>query len=190
MALQAAGQPILAATINRQYTLADANNTTVTGTSLANLSTAYTILASDPAAGTAYRMTSWGFGTWGSTQQILTLAMALAGVNIGNEPAIAAAALAASAAFRWELSLTLKCTGTGTTGTWSASLRGVLTQSANSILPGTAADNSVPLAATTSSPVTQDTTVANTLAIQAKWAATTGAPTITCTDTILERLAV
>lgn len=190
MGLITAGQPITAAILNRQYTLGDSNNNAVTQTALTTLNTAYTIPASDAAAFTTYRQTSWGFGTWGSTQQALTFAIALAGTDIGNQPAIASTAFSASAAFRWEITLTLKCTSTGASGTWSASLRGILTQSTNAILPGTAADNSVPFTANTNADVTQDTTVGVSLAIQAKWAATTGAPTITCTDTVMERLAV
>lgn len=185
----AAGQPITADFLNEQYTDADANNTTVTQTTATNLSTAYTIPASDAAAGTAYRVTCWGYGTWGSTQQVLKFAAALAGVVIGSEPAIASTAFSASAAFRWKAVLIVKCTATGTNGTWSMCLDGVLAESANAELPGTAADNVVPFVGTTgSTDVTQDTTAANTIAVQAFWASTTGGPAITCTDTFRERL--
>lgn len=189
MTLQVAGQPIKAATINRQYTLADASDTTVNGASLVSLCSAYTVPASDAAQFTGYRLTAWGHGTWGTAEK-LTFAMALAGVNIGVEPAIAGAAFSNAALFDWEATLTLKCNLTGASGTWSASLRGVVSQSANAIVPGTAADNSVPFVGVTLTDVVQDTTVANTIVIQAEWAALTGAPTIVCTDTMFERLAV
>lgn len=185
--LQAAGAPIAADTINREYTQADGSNTTISGTTLANLSTVYTIAGSDAGQFTTYRLTAWGTGTW-STAGALTLAMALAGVNIGTEPTIATSAFSNGAAFHWEITLTLKCNSTGPSGTWSASLRGTVTQSSNSIVVGTAADNSVPFVAITGTEVTQDTTAANSVAIQAKFAATGGS--ITCTDTVFERLAV
>lgn len=189
MTLARAGSPITADMINRQYTLADSSLTTVTAATAGNLSSVYTILASDAGQGTCYRLTCSGTGTWGSTQQKLTLNMALAGTSIGTTPAIAAAAFSASAAFAWKLVLEIMCTSTGAAGTWGADLAGVFTQTASNILPGTAADNTVPLAGCTTSDVTQDTTIANTLAVQAAWASVTGSPAISCNRTKFERLA-
>lgn len=187
--LQAAGAPIPADTINRQYTLADAGNTTVSGTSLANLSTPYTIAASDAAQFVTYRLTSWGTATWGATPQKLQLAMVLAGTAIGTQPLIASTAFSANAVLNWRLVLELMCVSTGASGTWSAALSGCFTETANNVLPATAADNTVPIVAVTGTDVTQDTTVANSLAIQAMWVTTTG-PTITCINTRFERQAV
>ena len=189
MPLAQAGSPVTADMVNRQYTLADANNTTASGTALSALCTAYTIPASDAAAFTCYRLTTWGTAAWGATQRELTLAMVLAGTVIGTEPKIAATAFAASAAINWKLVLTLMCVSTGTSGTWSAELSGWFMQTANNALPGTAADNTVPVVGVTGTDVTQDTTAANSLVIQALWTGGTG-PTITATNTMFERLAV
>lgn len=189
MPLQQAGQPISAATINRQYTLADANNSTVSGTAYANLCTAYTIPGSDAAQFTAYRLSCWGTAAWGGTPQKLQLAMVLAGTAIGTQQLIASTAFSASATINWRLALTLMCVSTGASGTWSAELSGIFSQTANNLLPGTAADNTVPVAAVTATDVTQDTTAANSVVIQAKWVTTTG-PSITATNTMFERLAV
>lgn len=188
MPLAQAGQTITADMINRQYTQADASNTTVSGTTLANLCTAYTIPASDAGQFTSYRLTCWGTAALASTQRQLNLAMVFAGTAIGTQPKIAATAFAASATLNWKLILTLMCVSTGASGAWSAELSGWFAQTANPILPGTAADNAVPVVGTTGTDVTQDTTTANSLVIQALWAAT--GPSITTTNTMFERLAV
>lgn len=185
----AAGQVVTASMLNATYTDSDGNNSTSTGTSLAPVSTTYTIPASDAAVGTVYRLTAWGAGQWGSTQQKLTFAIALAGITLAPQPSIAAAALSASAAFSWRALLELECLSTGATGTWSASLSGTVTETANAELPGTAADNTVPFAGNTGlTDVTQDTTAAISFVIEAQWASTTGAPTITGVSTYRERL--
>lgn len=190
MTLQVAGAPILAATVNRQYTYADNSVTTVTTATAANLCTAYTIPGSDASQFTCYRLAARGYGTWGSTQQKLTLSMALAGVTIGSTPAIASTAFSASAAFDWRLIFELTCCSTGTSGTWLADLTGIFAETSNAELPGTAADNSVSVVGVTHSAITQDTTSNAAMAIQAVWASVTGAPTITCVSTKWERLSV
>lgn len=185
----AAGQVLTAAMLNATYTDSDSNNSTVTGTGLAPIATSYTIPANDAAVGTLYRLTMWGAGTWGSTQQKLTFAMALAGTALTPQPSIAATALAASAAFSWRAVIELQCVSTGATGTWSASLHGTVTETANALVPGTAADNTIPFEGNTGlSDVTQDTTAAISLVLQAQWGSTTGAPTITGVSTYRERL--
>lgn len=183
-----AGQRITAGVLNRIYGQADTTAHTVTGTSFADLSSVYTIPASDAAAGTAYRLTTFGNGTWGSTQQALTVTTALAGTAIGTAPVIASTAFSASAAFDFRLIATLICVGPGATATWVAEIAGTVTETANAILPGTAADNTVPLAGCTHTAVTQDSTVANTFSIRAKWASTTGSPTLSVVGTLFEKV--
>ena len=82
----------------------------------------------------------------------------------------------------------LICVTSGTSGTWVATIKGTLTESANAINPGTAADNSVGFAGCTHTAVTQDTTVADTLEIDAKWAGTTGTPTLSCVGSLFEKV--
>lgn len=192
MPLAMAGRSVTADMINRQYTQADASNTTASGTSLSALCTAYPIPAFDPGQFTCYRLTAWGTAQWGSTQHKLSLAMVLTGTAIGTQPSIAPTAFSASAVLNWRLVLELMCTSTGAAGTWSAVLAGTVSSTANPLLPGTAADNTVPVCAVTGTDVTQDTTAANSLVIQAEWDAITGTtpPAITCINTMFERLAV
>jgi hypothetical protein len=185
----AAGQAVTASELNATYTDSDPNNNTSSSTSFAGISTTYTIAANDAAVGTIYRITCWGTGTWGATQQKLTLGIALAGTVLTPQPIIASTALAASAAFSWRAVIELQCISTGATGTWSASISGVITQTANNILPGTAADNTIPFTGNTgTSDVTQDTTASISVALQALWASVIGGPTITGVSTYRERL--
>jgi hypothetical protein len=78
------------------------------------------------------------------------------------------------------------CLGNGSSGSFVAGWKFTTTQTANNVIPGTAADNTVAIASGTSSAKTVDTTSAQTLALQFKWASTTGAPTITADAAWLE----
>ena len=183
-----AGQTITPAILNRIYGQADGISHTVNNTSYAQLSSLYTIPAGDAQDGTAYRLTTFGNGTTGTTEA-LYFSAGLAGSEIGTAPEISGSALATgAAAFDFEATVTLICVSNGTSGTWVASIRGVVTQSANAILPGTAADNTIPFAGCTHTAVTQDTTVGNTFGIYAKWAGTTGTPTLSCVGSLFEKV--
>lgn len=183
-----AGQRITPAVLNRIYGTADTTAHTANTASYLDLSSVYQVPASDAQAGTAYRLTTSGNGTWGSTQQILTLTCALAGTAIGTAPAIAAAAFSASAAFDFRVVLELICASTGSSGTWISSISGTVSETASALLPGTAATNTVSFSGCTHTAVTQDTTVANNFSVQAKWASITGSPTLTSRGTLFEKV--
>ncbi len=178
-----AGQRITAAAINHMYGITDTSVTTPGApTSFTDLSTVYTIPASDAAVGCSYRLTASGYGTQGSTAQTVSVAVALAGSTVGITPTSGSGFAAVSTAFRWTAIATLTPQTVGSTATWTASIEFVLTQN-------TAGSNSEPLAGgSPTSTVTQDSTVANTFSIQMKWGAATGSPTITCSKTTFERL--
>lgn len=186
-ALVLAGQTITPAVLNRIYGTADGVGHTVNNTTFAQLSSSYTIPAGDAGNGTAYRLTTFGNGTWGTTEAIY-FTTALAGTAIGTAPEIAGAEFSSAAAFDFEVESLLICVSNGSSGTWVARIRGTLTQSANAITIGTAADNSVSFSGTVHTAVTQDTTIADAFAIQAKWAGTTGSPTLTCVGTLFEKV--
>lgn len=188
LAVVLAGQRITPAVLNRIYGNADTVAHTANTASYLDLSSVYQVPASDAQAGTAYRLTVFGNGTWGSTQQALTLTCELAGTAIGTAPAIASTALSASAAFDFEVQVKLICVSTGSSGTWIASITGNVNETANALLPGTAADNTISFSGCTHTAVTQDTTVANNFSVQAKWASTTGSPTLTCRGTLFEKV--
>ncbi len=83
----------------------------------------------------------------------------------------------------------LVCVTTGATATWRANIEGCVTQTASAILPGTAAQNTVPFTGGTTADATLDSTVAEVFGISAAWASTTGAPTLSKTFGQFERLA-
>ena len=184
-----AGQRVTAGTLSQDYTFSDTTNFAVTGTGLNPLSQTWTLPASDANVGTFYRLSCWGNGVWGSTARSLTLQMTFAGSAFGGSGVVVidASDFSASAIFRWNAVLLLQCQETGSNGQWHGTLSGCLTQTANNIIVGTTANNSVPFAAGPSATVTQDSTVANPLLLEASWASVSGAPTITCRGTTFER---
>lgn len=187
-----AGQLLVAGTgqaqLNEYYGLADTNQTTITAASFGNLSNVYTIPANEANyADVAYELTCSGQGTWGSTQQQLYLSMAMNGTQFGSGSYVAAAALSASATFTWRMTFRLTCSDG--ISSWWCDMDGIVQQNSNPVLPGTAADNAIPLVSSNSAAHTAAISSNITVAVQAKWAATTGAPTITCYKTQFRKVA-
>jgi len=192
MTLIMAGDPLTAGEqpgqLNERYSFADTTVTTVTAATLQNLSTAYTIPAGEPYAGASYTLECGGFGTWGSTQQNLKYAGYLgAAFGAGNAGQIAAAAFSASAAFGWRARVDLTCEDG--ISLWRVSADGKVTQTTNAALPGTAADNSVSWTVGPTGSLTAAVSSPLVAVLQAEWAATTGAPTITTTWTRFAKVA-
>ena len=174
--------------LSQYYGYADGNQTTVTAAASTALSTVYTIPAGEPYTNSAYELTCAGFGTWGSTQQALTLSPFLGAATItGTARVVAATALAISAAFHWSVTIGITCTD-GVSG-WQGSMIGTVAETASALNPGTAATNSVPFAGATSASYTAAVSSALTVALKAQWATTTGAPTITCVRTTFRKVA-
>lgn len=185
-AIVLAGQRITPAVLNRIYGFADNTSHTVNGTSFATLSSIYTIAASDPAVGTAYRITAWGTGSYGTASASLSLAVGLAGTG-GTAVSVASTAFSSGATVHWLATAVIVCSSTGSSGTYTTNLGGNVNQVANALLPATAADNTVPLSVSVAS-VTEDTTSSMTFQIMGKWSATTGSPSISCLGTLFERV--
>jgi hypothetical protein len=178
-----AGQPITPAVLNHAYTYADTNSHTVTAASYSDLSSIYTIPAWDAAVGMSYELTAFGNGTTGSSAQTMQFGLYLGSSIVGVAPILGSSAFATSEAFRWEVVLKIIPASIGPSGTWFGSIRGVVTESPNAILPGAGSQDSVPFAGGNSSAYSQDTTVPNAFGLQFQWGGTSGSPTITCTGT-------
>lgn len=177
--LAVAGQRITASLLNRMYGQADATSHTVTAAALADLSSVYVIAANDAAVSTAYRLTAFGQGTWGSTQQNLVVQATLGSTSLGSAT-VASTVFSISTAFRWHIQLDLVVATTGSSGSAVGALKGSLFNT------GTGTQASSPVACGGS--VTMNTTIANNFKLQANWASTTGAPTLTCLATMFERV--
>jgi hypothetical protein len=185
-----AGQKLTAAVINHQYSIADTAVTTVTaaGPTSSNLSTVYVIPANDAAVGMAYRLTCGGDGQQGSTRQILHFNAGFGGASVGFDVLIDPTALAVSATFRWNATIMVIPITIGGSATLNNMISGCVTQAAYNIIPGTAANNSIPFGGANITATTGDTTIANNFALRFQWGSTTGAPTITSRFTVFERL--
>jgi len=184
----AAGQRIMSAVLNHMYAIADTAVTTVTAAAASNLSTVYVIPANDMAVGVAYEIACGGDGAQGSTRQNLQFNAGIAGASVGFSVVIDSTALAVSALFRWEAEIALIPVTIGAAGTYMTRIRGCVTNSANNLIPGTAANNSIPFGGHNLATGTGlDTTVAQNFALRCQWGSVTGAPTITNRSTVFKR---
>ena len=184
----AAGQRLTPAVVDHMYAIADTAVTTVTGTSDANISTVYVIPANDAAANMAYRLSCGGDGQWGTAPPTLTLAAGFAGANVGFSVVFNSGVLSSGALFRWSMRVMLIPVTTGGSATLHTSVEGCITNSANPLLPATAANNTIPVGGHSLAATAGDTTIANNFALRGHWSSTTGAPFITCRSTVFERL--
>jgi hypothetical protein len=173
--------------LSQCYGAADTSTTTVVAAAATNLSSVYTIPAGEAYVGAAYELSCGGNGTWGSTQQVLTLAMALNGTSFGSGGAgkVAAAALPISAAFFWSARYTLVCVDG--VSSWNCTLDATVAEQANNANPGTASTNTIPLTVTLNHTATVASAI--TVAVQALWGSTTGAPTLTNSRTNFRKIA-
>lgn len=174
-----AGQRITPNLLNRMYGMSDANSHTVTQIALTDLSSVYVIPANDGTANTAYRITCYGTGTWGSTPQNLVFQGTLGSTSLGSGT-VPSTALSASVAFRWYVTLNMVVATTGVSGT---TVGGFDAQVYNTGTGGQAGR-----AIACAGAVAMNTTIANNFKLQADWASVTGAPTLTCLATIFERV--
>lgn len=163
--------------------------TTVTAASLSNLAT-FTVPANDPEPGATYELEVFGNGTWGSTAQTLSLQCtygsqtpAGGGLNIG------ASTFNTSQNFRWHACCRVWCVTTGSGGTWQFSIHGEVSVDGVNLVPGTTANNTGGFNCCTTTAVTVSTIANQTLALQASWNSTTGAPTLTSQLAIPKRIA-
>jgi hypothetical protein len=159
--------------------IADNASITVTSSTATNCTTAISIPANDAQPKTCYRLSAWGTGTQGSTQQTLSFDLAAFGVT-GGGTGFASTFVAANAGFTWNITGTAQVTSTGT-GTAVVQFNfTILVKQSGASSSSTLSGGSTSSAATT--------TAAESIAFQAKWGSTTGAPTITCTGSLFERL--
>jgi hypothetical protein len=145
---------------------------TVTATSVSDLSASITVPAYDMTVGTVYRFTAFGHGTQARGRPVnLSPKINIGGTALGTFTP--ARKPAAGAAFSWTYTCYLAVTATGSSGniisnetfTWA----GLATSHGNNSF-------------------TVDTTQANAIVMTASWVSAEGSPTITCDRTMLERV--
>jgi len=145
---------------------------TVTGTSVADLSASITVPAYDMTAGTVYRFTAFGHGTHARGRSAdLSLEINVGGTSLGTFTP--ARKPAPGAAFNWTYTCYLAVTATGSTGT--------IISNETFTWAGLTASHG-------NNSFTVDTTQANAVVMTASWASAEGSPTITCDRTMLERV--
>lgn len=172
--------------LGQYYGQADTAPTTVTQATFNPLSSVYTIPAGEAYAGAAYELTCGGSGTWGSTQEKLSLAMALNGATFGSGGAgqVAASALAASASFFWTAKMTIVCVDG--ISSWNCRLEAIVAEQANPANPGTASTNTVPVNAVLNHTASVGSPI--TVGIEAEWASASFAATLTNSLTTFRKI--
>ena len=164
----------------------NAASNTVTQATFTQLTASWGVPANDPNPGTLYRLTCFGNGTWGSTQQQLTMrGNYTAGPGLGAVR-VASTFIPASGHFDWSFTQHLLFSASGAGGAWIASATLAINDSDNPNTPGVAASNAMALCGAGSGSLS--TTSAFNVFAEAEWASTTGAPTITCTGSLFERV--
>jgi len=168
---------------------ADFTPHTVTQATLTQLSKVFAVPANDAQTGTVYRLTAAGTAVWGSTQQALTFALSAFGVaNFASLP-IGATEFTASLALQWRLVAEVAVQAGGNPGTILGGMSaGVAVSGANELTQVNTNQSAGGFASFNAANATANTQVNANVTLQAKWAATTGAPTITCGYSYLERL--
>jgi hypothetical protein len=157
----------------------DTTSNSVTQSSLTRVTTSWSIPASDAIIGTTYRFTAWGTGTQGSTAQTLGFAIVAFGVTFGTSRFPTSFA-GINTAFGWMLNGIIQVTNTGT-GTANVTCQLVVSITA----AGSSGGNFLNGFSTTTAGTTSST---EPMYIECIWGSTTGAPTVTCTGSMIERL--
>ena len=175
-----AGQRLTAAALNHMYGSGDATTRTVTAASETLISSQYVITANDAAVGVAYRLSSWGTGTQGSSAQTLAFRS-----NIISGAGLAATTIASgfastNAGFRWWARMTCLVSAIGSGGTITGFIEGgvvqVSTTNASTNFNAEWEGGAV------------NTTTNWGIEIDCQWGSTTGSPTISCAGTLFERV--
>lgn len=179
-----AGQRTTSALFNQVYGMGDTAASTVTQTTFTNLSSAYTIPAGEPVAGSAYELECAGEGVWGSTAQSLGIASSLNNTAPTAWAGVAAAAFPAGTVFDFWVRLKLICADGASQ--WSEFLSGMFAPHSAYIQPGTPAANGVPIIHWQADTAAVSSNIQ--VAIQAKWLSTTGTPTLTSQMTTFRRI--
>lgn len=167
--------------------LADFTTHTVTAATSTQLSTAFSVPASDAEVGAVYELEAYGNGTQGSTAQSLSFTHNFGGTDRVTT-LIQSAFAGVNGPFAWRVVLRAACVTTGTSGTWQVLMYGFV--SLNGGL-GVGGSNTPAFVQTTGSgaTITLSTTVSEALQVNALWGSTTGAPTLTCRSTQFRRVA-
>lgn len=148
---------------------------TVATSTFQQISGTWTIDAADASLNDIYKLELRGHGTQGSTAQALTLAA----FGTGNVT-INAANLPANTGFAWSFTAELFIKSTGAGGTCDLITKLEVSNGTSGIYAAAIASNRS---------VAINTTVGNNFVAQAAWGTITGAPTITCDENWLEKIA-
>jgi hypothetical protein len=164
--------------------LMDTFSRTITVATAAPLTRAFTIPALDIVSGiegTTYQIDAWGSGTWGNPGQTGTITLQIFGLSVSLFPTFAAGLITAGHTFVWQATVWSTVATVGSSGTMNTG--GYLTFTDTTQVPPTVAG---PYLFNVVGTVI-NTTAQSSMAILWQWGSATGAPTITCPESIFTR---
>jgi hypothetical protein len=183
-----AGARITGTMLSLNYKNADIGSVTVTAATPTDLTGTFSIPGGDALVGNEYEVEAWGNGIQGATPQILTFQGVFAGQNLVTVQ-IGTNVLPASLIFRWHIHIRMICLSIGATGTFqSLNFGEISTFNQQLNYSGNPSTGFAECEATGNYVV--DTTASQGLKLQASWAATTSAPTITKTIAMQRKIGV
>ncbi len=163
------------------YQLALITAVTVTAATLTTLRSG-TILNGDAEAGAIYALVASGDGTFGSTaaSNALTFQLSLGPTPVSLGSLVVGSTFTnISTGFRWKIYMEAVCVAPGAGATWFGSVFGNISITGANLLPAIGANASMGFDAGVAASQTVPSNANAVMALQAAWAATTGAPTIT-----------
>jgi hypothetical protein len=168
---------------------ADHGTGTANTTGFQNLTKIWTINANDPQVNTGYRLTAGGTIAAGTSVQVLTFCLNTYS-NTSIQLPIGSAEFLASTSYWWSAQGEVTWNAVGaSTGQFTGSLRVAIGVSGgNQATVAGTAQTAGGFAGYGQSAASINTTASSSMALQAKWGATTGGPTITGDYSIFERL--
>lgn len=192
MPLVPAGSRITGTLLSLNYKNADIGAVAVTQATLTPITGTFTIPGGDAVVGNEYEIEAWGNGTWGATAQALSFQGLFGGVALGNPLQFASSVFNTNQIFRWWCSIRVICLSIGSTGTWSSLCRGALSANNTALVATNSASGTTIYGVACESTATEtvDSTISEGLVLQAQWASTTGAPTITKTVAMQRKIGV
>jgi hypothetical protein len=134
-----------------------------------------------------YRISFICNGAWGSTPTTLSLQMNYGGNNLGAQ-AVGSTFTTASTQIRLVMVGYVQCITTGVAGTVQGWFHGDVSIAGANLLPAIGANASMGFCGGATGTTVVDTTVPQSLVVQANWASAAFAATITCHGTTYEKL--
>jgi hypothetical protein len=166
----------------------DTSTGTSAGTGLANLTKIWSVPANDPTLTSGYRLTSGGTFSLGGTAQILTVCLNTFSNSTAIVLPIGGAEFAINTSFWWRAQGEVTWSAVGASGTFIGGLKVDIGVSGGNQATVAGTGQTAGGFAAYGTAASINTTSSSSIALQAKWGATVGSPTISGKYSTFERI--